>query len=153
MWHVSVPTHLHFWPCSQKRQHLRRLMFMSVGRDYVSELPPPLGLLSIPQMMYECGEPRWNDTDRETSKKLENNLALATLSAHPTWPDPTANPGPPRRKAVTKRLSHGTAFNNCCCWKVRTMKVITKCSVSPYFLLSLTFKYWRFLCVVYVGHS
>jgi hypothetical protein len=31
------------------------LLFMSMGRDYVSELLPPTGLLFIPQVMYECG--------------------------------------------------------------------------------------------------
>jgi hypothetical protein len=29
--------------------------FMSKGRDYVSELRPPTGLLFFPYMIYECG--------------------------------------------------------------------------------------------------
>jgi hypothetical protein len=31
------------------------LLFVSVGRDYVSELRPPVGLLFIPQLIYEYG--------------------------------------------------------------------------------------------------
>jgi hypothetical protein len=40
-------------------------LIMSIGWDYVSELRPPKGLLFIPYVMYEHGEPRWNDMDRE----------------------------------------------------------------------------------------
>jgi hypothetical protein len=36
-------------------------------RNYVSELLTPTGLLFIPQAIYEHGEPRWNDIDRENS--------------------------------------------------------------------------------------
>jgi hypothetical protein len=36
------------------------MMIMSVGRDYVSELWPPMGLLFIPQVIYEPEEPWWN---------------------------------------------------------------------------------------------
>jgi hypothetical protein len=32
---------------------------------YVSELRQPAGLLFVSQMVYEYGEPRWNDMDRE----------------------------------------------------------------------------------------
>jgi hypothetical protein len=35
--------------------------------DYVSELRPPTGLLFVSQVIYEHGELRWNDIDRETS--------------------------------------------------------------------------------------
>jgi hypothetical protein len=31
------------------------IMIMSMGRDYVSELRPPTGLLFIPQVIYEHG--------------------------------------------------------------------------------------------------
>jgi hypothetical protein len=44
-------------------------------RDYVSELRPPAGLLFIPQMIYEYGEPWWNDIDRVKTKSLERNLS------------------------------------------------------------------------------
>jgi hypothetical protein len=40
------------------------MMIMSMGRDHVSELRPPTGLLFIPQVIYEHGEPWWNDNDR-----------------------------------------------------------------------------------------
>jgi hypothetical protein len=36
-------------------------MIMSMGWNYVSELRPPTGLLFILQMIYEHGEPWWND--------------------------------------------------------------------------------------------
>jgi hypothetical protein len=38
-----------------------------MGRDYVPELQLPTDLLFIPQVIYEHGEPRWNDVDRENS--------------------------------------------------------------------------------------
>jgi hypothetical protein len=36
------------------------MMIMSMGSDYVSELRPPTGLLVIPRVIYERGEPWWN---------------------------------------------------------------------------------------------
>jgi hypothetical protein len=47
---------------------------MSMGRDYVSELRPPTGLLFIPQIIYEYEQPRWNDTDRGKPKNSEETL-------------------------------------------------------------------------------
>jgi hypothetical protein len=35
---------------------------------------PPVGLLFIPQMIYESGEPRKNDIDRGKLKNPEKNL-------------------------------------------------------------------------------
>jgi hypothetical protein len=40
------------------------IIIMSTGRDYVSELRSQTGLLFIPQVIYEPGEPWWNDVDR-----------------------------------------------------------------------------------------
>jgi hypothetical protein len=57
-----------FSPCKEP--------FMSMGWDYVSELQPPSGLLFIPQMIYEHGEPRWNDTDRENWFVYQSSLAI-----------------------------------------------------------------------------
>jgi hypothetical protein len=37
---------------------------MSMRWDYVSELRLPADLVLISEIMYECGEPRWNDSDR-----------------------------------------------------------------------------------------
>jgi hypothetical protein len=45
-----------------------------MGSDYVSELLPLVDILFIPQMIYEFGEPWWNDIDREKPKKSEENL-------------------------------------------------------------------------------
>jgi hypothetical protein len=41
------------------------MMIMLMERDYVSELQPPVGILLVPQVIYERGEPSWNDIDRE----------------------------------------------------------------------------------------
>jgi hypothetical protein len=40
-----------------------RLLFITMGRDYVPDLRPATGLLFILQFIYEKGEPRWNDID------------------------------------------------------------------------------------------
>jgi hypothetical protein len=53
------------------------LLLMLTGWDYVSELRPPTGLLFIPQVIYEYGEPRWNDMD---SGKLNNPPELCDNS-------------------------------------------------------------------------
>jgi hypothetical protein len=53
---------------------------MSMGWDHVSELRPPTGLLFIPQMMYEYGDPRWNDIDRGKPKNSEKTCPSTTLS-------------------------------------------------------------------------
>jgi hypothetical protein len=41
------------------------IMIMSMEREYVSELRPPMGLLFIPYVIYEHGEPWWIDINRE----------------------------------------------------------------------------------------
>jgi hypothetical protein len=43
------------------------MMIMTMGRDYVSELQLPTGLLFIPQVIYEHEEPRQYDIDRGKS--------------------------------------------------------------------------------------
>jgi hypothetical protein len=50
------------------------LMFISMRWGDVSELRPLTGPLFIPQMIYESGEPQWNDTDRGKPKNSEKNL-------------------------------------------------------------------------------
>jgi hypothetical protein len=40
------------------------IMIMFMGEDCISELWPPTGLLFITQVIYEHGEPWWNDIDR-----------------------------------------------------------------------------------------
>jgi hypothetical protein len=51
------------------------MTFMSMGCDFVSELWPQMGQLFIPQVIYEYGEPRWNDIDREKTEELETKLS------------------------------------------------------------------------------
>jgi hypothetical protein len=55
------------------------VIIASMGRDYVSELQSPLGLLFIPQVIYEHGEQWWNDIDR---RKLL--ICIPELSGNPT---------------------------------------------------------------------
>jgi hypothetical protein len=54
-------------------------LFMSMERDYVSELRPPTGLLFSPQVIYEYGQPRWNDADREKPEELGEKTVLASF--------------------------------------------------------------------------
>jgi hypothetical protein len=51
------------------------LLFMSVGRDNVSELRPPTGLLFIPKMLYEHALPWWNDFDGRKPKNWEKDTS------------------------------------------------------------------------------
>jgi hypothetical protein len=69
------------------------LLFMSMGWDYISELRPPMDLLNIPQMIYEDGEPRWNDIDRGNLKNCEKNLSECHSVHHMDWPE--RKPRPP----------------------------------------------------------
>jgi hypothetical protein len=39
-------------------------MIMLMGRDYVFKMQPPMSLLFMPQIIYEHGEPWWNDINR-----------------------------------------------------------------------------------------
>jgi hypothetical protein len=57
------------------------LKIMSMGRDYVSELLTPTGLLFIPQVMYELGKPWWNDVDGGELLIRPTERAVAGLSA------------------------------------------------------------------------
>jgi hypothetical protein len=86
------------------------LLFMSMDWDYVSELRRLRGLLFIPRVIYECGEPRWNDIDRGSRITRRKTCPSATLSTtNPTWTDPGANLGFRVKRPATNRLSHGTA--------------------------------------------
>jgi hypothetical protein len=51
-----------------------RILIDYYGVRYVSELRPLTDILFIPQMIYEFGERRWNDTDRGTPKNSVKNL-------------------------------------------------------------------------------
>jgi hypothetical protein len=55
---------------------------MLVGWDYVSKLQLPTSLLFISQVIYENGEPRWNDIDRENSWSVhQSSLAILPTSS------------------------------------------------------------------------
>jgi hypothetical protein len=55
-----------------------------------------MGLLFIPQVMYDYGEPQWNDIDRGNLKNSEKTCPSAILpTTNPTWTDPGVNPTKP----------------------------------------------------------
>jgi hypothetical protein len=58
-----------------------------MGWDYVSELQSPTCLLFIPQIIYEYGEPRWNDIDRGKLYNLEKNLSQCRYVHHKSYMD------------------------------------------------------------------
>jgi hypothetical protein len=53
-----------------------------MGRDYVSEQRPPTGLLFIPQLIYEHGEPQWNDIHRVKLPIRPPELSASRTSSH-----------------------------------------------------------------------
>jgi hypothetical protein len=53
------------------------LLFMSMGWDYTYELWPLTGLLFIPQMTYENGQPRWNSRQGKPEKLKRETIPLA----------------------------------------------------------------------------
>jgi hypothetical protein len=53
---------------------------MLMGRDDVPEMRPPSGLLFIPQVIYEPGELRWNDIDRESIVRLLRTVVPITIT-------------------------------------------------------------------------
>jgi hypothetical protein len=55
------------------------LLFLSMGRDCVSELRPPTGVLFTLQMGYEHW---WNDIDRRKLKKSGKNLSQCHFVHH-----------------------------------------------------------------------
>jgi hypothetical protein len=59
------------------------VVMSSMGRDYVSELRPPVGLLFIPQVVHEHGEP-WCMLTGENSPIHPPECSLAILPAEPS---------------------------------------------------------------------
>jgi hypothetical protein len=76
-----------------------------------------MGLLFIPQMIYEYGEPQWNDIDRGKPKNLEKTCPSATVSTtNPTWADLDVNTGLHGEMPATNHQSHfmaQTVFRIC----------------------------------------
>jgi hypothetical protein len=71
-----------------------------MGWDCVSELLPLTDILFIPQMIYDYGKRRWNDTDREKPKNSEKNLSqyhFVRYKSHVDWHG--REPGIPRWEA------------------------------------------------------
>jgi hypothetical protein len=60
---------------------------MSMGWSYVSELRPQTGLFFFPQVIYEYGERRWNDTDRGKRKGSDRNLSQCHFVHHKSYMD------------------------------------------------------------------
>jgi hypothetical protein len=92
----------------QMSKHI--FLFMSMGWDDVSELRPQTGLLFIPQVIYENGEPRWNDIDRVKAKNSDKNMSqchLVNHKSHMEWLGREI--GPSLRSPATNRLSYERA--------------------------------------------
>jgi hypothetical protein len=83
-------------------------MLMSIGCDYVSELRSPMGLLFIPQVVYEYGDERRNDIDREIRRTRKNSPSAILSTTNPTCIEPVANPGRRGERPMTNGLSYGT---------------------------------------------
>jgi hypothetical protein len=76
---------------------------------YVSELRPPKGQLFIPQMIYESGQPEWNDTGMQNRRTRGKTCPSATVSnTNPTWTEPGANRGLRAQGPATNRPNHGS---------------------------------------------
>jgi hypothetical protein len=82
------------------------VFFMLTCSNYVSQLRPTMGLVFIPQLRYENGEPWWNDTDRGKQNNSEKTYPSANLSiTNPTRTDL----GLHSKRLATNNLSHGMA--------------------------------------------
>jgi hypothetical protein len=73
-----------------------KLLFVSMGPDYVSELRPPTGLVH-PQVTYEYGELQRKIFLGKKPKNSEINLSKCHFVHHKLHTDRTeSEPGPPR---------------------------------------------------------
>jgi hypothetical protein len=65
-----------FWAWQWTFSGSMLFMIMSMGWDYTSELLPPAGLFFIPQI-YEYGDPRLSDAERETDELREKPVSVS----------------------------------------------------------------------------
>jgi hypothetical protein len=74
------------------------------GQDHVSELQPPMGLLFIPQIIYEYAETREMILTGENRRTRRKPCLIATLSTtNATWTDRGVTPGLRGEKPATNR--------------------------------------------------
>jgi hypothetical protein len=79
------------------------IMSLNCGHHRAFVHPPP-------QVMYEYGEPRWNDVDRGSRRTRRRTFPHATLfTTNRTRTDPVANPGLRGDRPATNHLRHSTA--------------------------------------------
>jgi hypothetical protein len=91
--------------------HLHPCLCSCQRGETVSELQLPAGLLFIPQLIYESGEPWLNDIDGGNWRTLRKTCPRATLSTtNLTWTDPGANTCLCGERLVTNHISHGMAY-------------------------------------------
>jgi hypothetical protein len=83
------------------------LLFILMEWHCLSELRPPEPIVLSP---HECGESRWNDTDRENCGTRRETFPSATFSSNSTFIEPGTNPGLRGESPATNRLSHVTWF-------------------------------------------
>jgi hypothetical protein len=103
----------------------------------VSELQPLMGLLFIPQMIYQYGEPQCNDINKENWRTQSKTCPTATLSTiNPTWTDPGMNLGLHGERPETNHLSHDTAGSFVC------PGLVSVCRKVTYLDLMLKYKFW-----------
>jgi hypothetical protein len=62
-------------------------------------------------MIYEYGEPLWDDTDRDNPKSSDKHQSQCHFVHHnPTWTVPSANPGLRGERPENNSLIHGTVY-------------------------------------------
>jgi hypothetical protein len=64
------------------RENIILYLMMMMGSGYVSELRPPAGLLFTPQVIYEHGQPWWNDVDGRKFLCLSPELSSNPTTSH-----------------------------------------------------------------------
>jgi hypothetical protein len=68
-----------------------------------------MSLLFIPQVIYEYGEPRWNDINGKTKELGGKTSSHCHFVDHKSHIDPGTNPSFHGERPATNCLSHGMA--------------------------------------------